>query len=118
MPKARKMTQRTPPVSTATPIPATAVNRLMGDIRSLIEAARAINSALVGLCWGIGTWIRQDVLKEKPADYGERIVQTLSTQLTAQYGRGFGRRNLFRMVQFAESFPDENIVSALSAQLA
>jgi predicted nuclease of restriction endonuclease-like (RecB) superfamily len=37
--------------------------------------------------------------------------------LSGEYGRGFGRRSLFRMIQFAESFPDERIVSALSAQL-
>ena len=48
---------------------------------------------------------------------GSRLLQTLSAQLTGEYGRGFGRRNLFRMIQFAEVFPHEQIVSALSAQL-
>lgn len=43
--------------------------RLLGDIRSLIEAdreqtARAVNSALVGLYWHIGKRIREDVLHE------------------------------------------------------
>jgi hypothetical protein len=59
-----------------------------------------------------------DVLQNKRAGYGEEIVSTLSAQLTAEYGRGFGRRNLFRMMQSAEYFPDEQIVSALSAQLS
>ncbi len=76
-----------------------------------------MNAGLVGLYWQIGRRIRQEILYEQRAEYGEEIVYALSRQLTAEYGRGFGRRNLFRMVQFAETFPDERIVSALSAQL-
>ncbi len=34
-----------------------------------------------------------------------------------EFGRGFGKRNLFRMIRFAEVFPDFNIVSALLTQL-
>ncbi len=98
-------------------------DRLLGDIRTLVEAARAqtaraVNAALVGLYWRIGKRIREDVLHEQRASYGEEIVQTLSAQLTAEFGRGFGRRNLFQMVRFAEVFPDEQIVSTLSAQLS
>ena len=97
-------------------------DRLLSDIRGLIEqarqqVARTVNSAMVGLYWHIGTRIREDILHEQRAEYGEQIVPTLSAQLTMEYGRGFGRRNLFRMMQFAEFFPDEQIVSALSAQL-
>ena len=98
-------------------------DRLLGDVRALIEAAReqtarAVNSVLVGLYWHIGKRIREDVLQEKRADYGEKIVQALSAQLTAEYGRGYGRRNLFQMIRFAEVFPDGEIVSALSKQLS
>lgn len=103
------------------PAPTRAADRLLGDIRSLIEqarhqVARTVNSAMVALYWQIGKRIREDILHEKRAEYGEQIVAALSKQLTAEYGRGFGRRNLFRMMQLAEFFPDEPIVSALSAQ--
>ena len=79
MPKARKITPRTPTSSPAPPVLAVAADRLLGDIRALIEAAReqtarAVNSALVGLYWHIGTRIRQDILREKRAGYGEQIV--------------------------------------------
>jgi predicted nuclease of restriction endonuclease-like (RecB) superfamily len=95
---------------------------LLTDVRTLIEqarnaTARAVNAALVLLYWSIGDRIRRDILKEKRADYGERIVSALSAQLAADFGDGFGRRNLFRMIQLAEQFPDRAIVSALSAQL-
>ena len=57
-------------------------DRLLGDVRALIEAAReqtarAVNSALVRLYWHIGTRIRQDILREKRAGYGEEIVATI-----------------------------------------
>ncbi len=73
---------------------------------------------MVLLYWSIGKRIRVDILQEKRAGYGERIVQTLSAQLTAEYGRGYGRRNLFQLVRFAEVFPDPEIVSTLSKQLS
>ena len=95
---------------------------LIGDIRSLIETARhnvavTVNAGLTILYWQIGSRIRQDILKEKRADYGEEIISTLSRQLAVEYGRGFSKRNLFNMIRFAEVFPDERIVHALSAQL-
>lgn len=95
---------------------------LLSDIRQLIESARrqtarAVNSALVTMYWHIGRRIRVDVLKNDRAEYGKEIVSALSAQLTEEYGRGFGRRNLFRMMQFAEYFEDPRIVSALSTQL-
>jgi predicted nuclease of restriction endonuclease-like (RecB) superfamily len=95
---------------------------LLTDVRALIEqardaTARAVNSALVLLYWSIGDRIRRDLLKEKRADYGEQIVPTLSAQLAPEYGQGFSKRNLFRMIQLAEMFPERQIVSALSAQL-
>jgi hypothetical protein len=65
------------------------------------------------LYWQIGTRIRQDILKEKRATYGTAIVATLWRQLEVEFGRGFGEKNLRRMVQFAETFPDAEIVAAL-----
>lgn len=79
--------------------------------------ARAVNSALVLLYWSIGDRIRRDILKESRADYGEQIVAALSQQLTAEYGNGYSRAALWRMIQFADVFPDQQIVAALSRQL-
>ncbi len=75
MPKPRKITRSTLPSPPPPIVPPVAADRLLGDIRALIEGAReqtarAVNSALVGLYWNIGTRIRQDILQEKRADYG------------------------------------------------
>jgi len=95
---------------------------LLADVRGLIAqaregVARAVDAGLTTLYWHVGQRIRQDILKEKRAEYGEQIVSALSAQLEQEFGRGFGTRNLFRMVRFAEVFPDPKIVSALRTQL-
>lgn len=96
---------------------------LISDIRALIEAARAqaaraVNAGMVSLYWHIGRRIREDILKEKRAGYGERVVATLSAQLSNEYGQGFTIRNLFNMTRFAEVFPNPRIVHTLCAQLS
>ena len=67
---------------------------LLKDLRGLIKAARQdvarqVNSALVLLYWRVGNRIHRDILKEKRAEYGEKIVATLSTQLVKEFGQGF-----------------------------
>ncbi len=123
MAKAKKSPSRRLPTRVASPAPALPADRLLGDIRTLIESAReqtarAVNSALVGLYWHIGKRNREDVLHEQRAGYGEEIVYALSRQLTEEYGRGFTRANLFHMIRFAEVFPDEKTVNALRTQLS
>ncbi|MBX3288666.1 MAG: DUF1016 family protein [Acidobacteria bacterium] len=95
---------------------------LFDEIRSLIEETRSrvastVNSALVLMNWHIGKRINDEILQNKRAEYGNEIVVTLSQQLTAEYGKGFTRANLFRMVQFAEIYPDIEIVASLTRQL-
>jgi predicted nuclease of restriction endonuclease-like (RecB) superfamily len=111
------------PVERATdPALAPTPGPLLDDLRALIRqaregAAQAVNSALVLLYWQVGHRIRTEILREQRAAYGEQIVLTLSAQLIPEYGDGFGARNLFRMVRFAEAFPDREIVAALAWQL-
>jgi predicted nuclease of restriction endonuclease-like (RecB) superfamily len=96
---------------------------LVADIRALIEEARrqtaaAVNIGLTLLYWRIGKRIQLEVLGSERAAYGEQTVVTLSRQLVADYGRGFAHKNLRRMIQFAEAFPEEEIVATLSRQLS
>ena len=95
---------------------------LLDELRGLIAGTRervasAVNAALVVLYWEIGHRIRTEILKSSRATYGDEIVPTLSAQLVLDFGDGFSKRNLFRMIRFSEVFPDRRIVSALSAQL-
>jgi hypothetical protein len=96
---------------------------LLKDLRDLInearqDVARQVNSALVLLYWRMGKRIRQDILEEKRAEYGEQILPTLSAELMKEFGSGFTARNLANMVRFAEVFPDEKILHTLCAKLS
>ena len=95
---------------------------LLRDVRKLILGARSrvaqsINASMTMLYWRIGIRVRREVLRGKRANYGEKIVAAVATRLEGEFGRGFGEKNLRRMVQFAEQFPDEQIVAALLRQL-
>lgn len=106
----------------ATKSPATKGD-LLEDLRVMIEQAKqsvatAINTRLTMLYWKIGYRIRSEILGEKRAEYGAEIVATVSQQLTMEYGQGFTITGLSRMLKFAETFPDEQIVAILSQQLS
>jgi predicted nuclease of restriction endonuclease-like (RecB) superfamily len=73
---------------------------------------------LVLLYWQDGNRIRRETLKFERAVYGEQIISTLSRQLAAEFGNGYSRPNLFRMIRFAELFPDREIISTLSRRLS
>ena len=120
MAKKPKPTRRTPAKAPESLPDSTA---LLADLRALMEAARtgvarAVYSAQVVLHWQVGQRILADILKYKRATYGDAIVATASRQLTADYGRGFAEKSLRRMIQFADLFPDPEIVAALSRQLS
>ena len=96
---------------------------LLGDLQSLIDATRVrvavgINTEMVLLYWDIGERIRTEILGNERAAYGKQVINTVSDQLTMQYGRGFTRANLFHMLHFVETFPDRKIVYSLSGQLS
>jgi len=96
---------------------------LLLDLRELIDASRrqtahAVNMGLTLLFWRVGQRINADVLQGERAAYGEQIVDTLAQHLTSDYGRSFGPKNLRHMMRFAEVFPDEKNVYALSRHLS
>jgi len=96
---------------------------LFAEISTLIEQTRGAvvsqaNYALTLLFWKIGKRVNEAVLQNRRADYGKQIVVTLARELTEKYGRNFEERNMRRMLQFAEQFPDETIVGPLDRQLS
>ncbi len=108
--------------SAAKPTKRPAARALLMDVRELIvqareSVARTVDAGLALHYWQVGRRIRQDILKKERAEYGAEIVVTLSRQLEKEFGRGYAEKNLRRMVQFAESFPEAKIVVTLSRQL-
>lgn len=98
------------------------LSTLYNNVASLIETTKekvyhSVNTELVVLYWNIGKTIKEDIIKVERAGYGEKVVEGLAKDLSEQYGKGYSKRNLFRMVKFYEAFADYKIVSTLSALL-
>jgi len=96
---------------------------LFHELATLIDKSKkqlvsAVNNTLCLLFWQVGEKINAHVLKFKRAEYGRQIIPSLARQLTAAYGICFEEKNLRRMMQFAEQFPDIEIVVTLSRQLS
>jgi predicted nuclease of restriction endonuclease-like (RecB) superfamily len=96
---------------------------LLNDLARLIEKSQnqvavVVNSAVTMLFWQVGKRINEHILQNKRAEYGKEVVSTISIQLKVAYGRNFEEKNLRRMMQFAEVFPEIEIVVTLSRQLS
>jgi hypothetical protein len=95
---------------------------LLPELRTLIaetrrSVAQNVNSALVQLYWQIGTRVHTGILAQGRAEYGKHIVAAVGRQLEQEFGRGFGEKNLRRMVQLAQAFPVEEIVARTAATI-
>lgn len=109
-------------IKTTTKLPAAKNAKLLKDLCLLIDESRQriayqCNAELVLLYWNIGERILNDVLFKQRAEYGKQVIETLSSQLTVEYGRGFSLSNLWDMVKFAEIFADKKILQTLSGEL-
>jgi predicted nuclease of restriction endonuclease-like (RecB) superfamily len=96
---------------------------LLKELAQLIEQSQQqvvaqANSTLTLLFWQVGKRINENILQNKRADYGKRIVPTVSAQLEIRFGRNFTEKNVRRMIKFAEQFPDMKIVVPLARQLS
>ena len=96
---------------------------LLTELQALIrgareQLARAVNSVLVLVYCRVGSRIQTEILKNDRAEYGDQIVATVSPQLTAEFGSGFTPSALWRMIRFATSFPNPEIVAAHPTKLS
>lgn len=96
---------------------------LFGELVELIEAGKRqlvqqANRSVNITFWHVGKKINDYILNNRRAEYGKQIVATLARQLSEQYGRNFEEKNLRRIMQFANEFPNLEIVVPLARQLS
>ena len=96
---------------------------LFNEIKTLIDSARqraavAVNAELTLLYWQVGSRLQSEVLQGERAEYGKQVIAGLAGQLTTAYGKGWSRQQLHHCLRFAETFPDQEIISALRRQLS
>lgn len=93
---------------------------LFEDAKNIIETARANSVRSVDFCrvqmyWNLGKRIFEEEQQGKDrAGYGLYIVKTLAKKLEADYGSGFGVRQLEQSRQFYRIYP---IANTLRSQL-
>ena len=94
--------------------------RLVQDAKQIIETARknavrSVDFCRVQMYWKLGKRIfEEEQHGKKRADYGAYIVKSLAEKLEAEYGSGFGIRQIERARQFFLLYP---IASAVRTQL-
>ena len=97
-------------------------NKIYSEISLLIDRSkrsiqRTINDSMILLYWNIGKYLVCNVLEGNKAEYGQKIVEDVAQKLTSNYGKGFAKSSLFRMIKFYDEFPDYEKVATLSQQL-
>lgn len=84
---------------------------LVKNVSDLLEAARhasarTINAFMTATYCEVGRQIVEfEQSGQKRAEYGNKLLERLSQDLTARFGRGFARPNLIRFRQFYQAFP-------------
>jgi predicted nuclease of restriction endonuclease-like (RecB) superfamily len=89
------------------------IGRLLAEGRA--RAGRAVNTILVQTYWQIGRHIVEyEQGGAEKSEYGSELLDRLSKDLTAEFGKGFSRSNLFLIRQLYVTFPK---IQTLSGQL-
>ena len=96
------------------------INNVFDNIKELVISSRnrvytAVNTEMLNLYWNIGKAIMEIQQGDERASYGETVLEKLSEKLTAEFGKGFSKRNLERMRKFYIYFP---IATTVSSQLS
>lgn len=93
------------------------INPLVGEIRDILDAARRnvareVNNELIMSYWKIGEIIvhyeQNDSIR---AEYGEQTLKLLAKSLTAEFGKGFSRANIYNMRLFYQTYSKIQTVS-------
>lgn len=81
---------------------------MCGIIESSQKAAyRAINTTLIQRNWLLGYRIASEELQgEDRAKYGAEIIKKLAKELSAEYGKGYTKSNLYSFYSFYKTYPD------------
>ena len=97
--------------------------KLLESIIGLIDqtrhiVAKTVNQELTLLYWNIGKTINDEILKNDRADYGKKLIPTLSLALTDKYGVGFNKRNLQSFIKLNTVIEDITILHTVCAKLS
>lgn len=92
------------------------------EINALIQekkigVKKAVNDAMISLYWRIGKRLAEEITGEHKPEYGKNVVNEISKRLANEYGTGFDKSSISRMIKFYQEFPEYEKVATLSQQL-
>ena len=82
------------------------------DVKEIIRQSRlivyqSVNIVLLRRNWLIGKRIHDEELKNtRKENYGLDIIKNLSKTLSEDFGKGFGRSNLYSFYSFYKTYPN------------
>lgn len=95
---------------------------VLAEVVGLIDAARrasarSTNAIMTATYWKIGRRVVEaEQGGRRRAGYGERLIEQLAEDLTARFGRGFARANVWNMRAFHQAWPFEHILQTVSRE--
>lgn len=93
-----------------------------GGIVAVLQAARqaavrSVNALMTASYWEVGRRIVEfEQGGQQRASYGEDLIKRLGADLSREFGRGFGWRNLAQMRSFYLAWPTDQILQTPSAK--
>jgi predicted nuclease of restriction endonuclease-like (RecB) superfamily len=117
-------TQKKAPVRTKGRDTLAGYDTVLAEVVDLLEAARrasvrTVNAIMTATYWEVGRRIVEHEQRgTERAGYGEALLERLSMDLSARFGKGFGRENLRLMRNFYLCYPPDQIPQTLSGKSA
>jgi predicted nuclease of restriction endonuclease-like (RecB) superfamily len=114
---------RKPKSSDHTPVRVGRYDAILAEVVDLLEtarrtSARAVNAIIATTYWQIGRRIvESEQAGSLRAEYGAKLLQRLSSDLTDRFGRGFSVDNLELMRRFYAAYPPAVISETASRKL-
>ena len=98
------------------------IDNIYDEINALIrekktDVKKVVNDAIISLNWRIGKRLSAEFTGNNKPEYGKKVVAEVSKRLEQEYGSGFDKTSISRMIKFYQEFPDFEKVATLSQQL-
>ena len=98
------------------------IDNIYDEINALIRekktnVKKVVNDAIISLNWGIGKRLSVELTGNNKPEYGKKVVAEVSKRMEQEYGSGFDKTSISRMIKFYQEFPDFEKVATLSQQL-
>jgi predicted nuclease of restriction endonuclease-like (RecB) superfamily len=93
-------------------------NRVIAIIKNAHgRALKAVNTELIHMYWDVGEYLSNLCASSY---FGEKVIDEIASFITENNPdiKGFGRRGLYRMKQFYETYKDDKFVSPLVTQIS